>query len=596
MIGFAGGLTIADTTTLIELLAHWVRQQPSHRVYTFLDDGETAETHLTYAELDRRARTIAVQLQGIAALGDRALLLYPPGLEYIAGFFGCLYAGVIAVPAYPPNPARMDRTLPRLQAMVTNASMTVALTNADILAMAEYVFEDAPDLAALQWVATDTLAEDQTQGWLAPAVSRETLAFLQYTSGSTGVPKGVMLSHGNLLENVALIAQAFELSQNERGVFWLPPYHDMGLIGGLLGTIFVGATSILMSPMTFLQRPVRWLQAISRYQATISGGPNFAYDLCVRKTTPEQRAALDLSGWGLAFNGAEPVRAETMERFAEAFALSGFRREAFTPCYGLAEATLFVTGVRKAEAPAYRTVHAAALENNQVLSPDGDQPSVTLASCGVIRPEQQVVVADPETLAGCPPDQVGEIWVQGHSVAQGYWGRSAETADSFQARLTDTGEGPFLRTGDLGFIHNGELFITGRLKDLIIIDGRNHYPQDIETTIEQSHAAIRAGCVAAFSVTVGSEERLVAVAEVERSFLSALRKGATNPADSTKPAADIPTVVGAIRRAIAERHDIRVHAVVLLKTGYIPKTSSGKIQRHACRAGFIAGTLDVLEK
>ncbi|MCG8353428.1 MAG: fatty acyl-AMP ligase, partial [Chloroflexales bacterium] len=591
MIGSAGGTTIADATALTELLAHWVRQQPGQRVYTFLDDGEAAETHMTYADLDRRARAVAGQLQHLVAPGERALLLYPPGLDYIVGFFGCLYAGVIAVPAYPPNPVRMDRTLPRLQAMVANAEITVALTNADILAMAEYVFEDAPDLAALQWVATDTLAEYQAQCWSAPAVIRESLAFLQYTSGSTGVPKGVMLSHGNLLENVALIAQAFELSQNECGVFWLPPYHDMGLIGGLLGTIFVGATSILMSPMTFLQRPVRWLQAISRYQATISGGPNFAYDLCVRKTTPEQRATLDLSRWGLAFNGAEPVRAETMERFVEAFAPCGFRREAFTPCYGLAEATLFVTGVRKAEAPAYRTVQATALENNHVLSPNGEQPGVTLASCGVIRPEQQVVVADPETLASCPPDQVGEIWVQGHSVAQGYWGRSAETADSFQARLAATGEGPFLRTGDLGFIHNGELFITGRLKDLIIIDGRNHYPQDIEATIEQSHNAVRAGCVAAFSVTVGSEERLVAAAEVERGFLSALRKGATNTADSTKQAADIPTVLGSIRRAIAERHDIRVHAIVLLKTGYIPKTSSGKIQRHACRAGFIAGTL-----
>ena len=580
-MSYAGGFSESafEPSTLVNLLRWRALNQPDQRVYTFLVDGETEEVHLTYGELDRQARAIAASLQSLGATGERALLLYPPGLEYIAGFFGCLYAGVIAVPAYPPDPARLDRTLPRLQAMVADAQATVALTTAPILSMAEFVFAQAPDLAALQWLTTDTLADGTEDGWQEPALTGDSLAFLQYTSGSTRTPRGVMLSHDNLLYNSSLIRQAMEVTPDAIVVSWLPPYHDMGLIGAILQPLYAGCTCILMSPVSFLQRPFRWLQAISRYRATISGGPNFAYDLCVRKITPEQRATLDLSCWSLAFNGAEPVRSQTLDRFAAAFEPCGFRREAFYPCYGLAEATLIVSGGLRSVPPVIHTVQGAALEQNRVVDASAtDEDARALVGCGQNLPGQKIVIVDPETLVQCPPDQVGEIWVAGPSVAQGYWNRPEETEQTFRAYMADTGEGPFLRTGDLGFMRDGELFITGRIKDLIIIRGRNHYPQDIELTVEQSHPALRPGCGAAFSVDVSGEERLVVVQEVY-----------------TNRPWDPDEVVGAIRQAVAETHEVQVYAVVLIEPRSIPKTSSGKIQRRACRAMFLAGTLDVVE-
>jgi acyl-CoA synthetase (AMP-forming)/AMP-acid ligase II len=581
-----------EPATLVDVLRRQALHQPGRRAFTFLVDGESDEVHLTYGELDRQARAIGAQLQRQIAPGARALLLYPPGLEYIAGFLGCLYAGVIAVPAYPPNPARLNRTLPRLQTMVANAGATVVLTTSQILSMAPLLFEQAPDLGAMEWLATDAITGGAEQGWQQPDVAGDTLAFLQYTSGSTGTPKGVMLSHANLLHNSVLISQAFSISSNDSVVIWLPPYHDMGLIGGILQPLYRGIPCVLMSPVSFLQRPLRWLQAISRYGGTVSGGPNFAYDLCARRATPEQVAALDLSKWELAFSGAEPVRPETLERFAATFAPCGFRREAFYPCYGLAEGTLIVSGGARVVAPPLLSVQAAGLERGLVVAAEaGDVGARTLVSCGTTLDDQTIAIVDTETMARCPADRIGEIWVSGGSVAQGYWGRPEESRQTFDAHLADTGEGPFLRTGDFGFTSGGELFVAGRLKDLIIIDGRNHYPQDIELTVEQSHPALRSGCSAAFAIDAGDQERLVVVAEVERNFQTARRQ--RNEAASTHE--DAKAVAAAIRQAVAEQHDVRVHAVSLLKTGYIPKTSSGKIQRHACRAGFLAGTLEVLE-
>jgi amino acid adenylation domain-containing protein len=515
-------------------------------------------------------------LQRLDAAGERVLLLYPPGLEYIVAFFGCLYAGAVAVPAYPPQ---LNRPAPRIQSIVADAQATIALTTAHILGNMEQRFAHAPDLAALRWLTIDESADGLDQSRQLRQVTTDTLAFLQYTSGSTSTPKGVMLTHGNLLHNLSLIQSCFGHSADSRGVIWLPPYHDMGLIGGILQPLYAGFSVTLMAPVTFLQRPYRWLQAISQLRGTTSGGPNFAYELCTRKVTPEQRATLDLSSWSVAFTGAEPIRCETLEQFAATFAECGFRPEAFYPCYGLAEATLIVSGGSHTAPPITGIFQGAALEQNRVITalPEATG-SRTLVGCGRNLPDQQIVITHPDTLAQCAAGEIGEIWVAGPSIAQGYWNRPEQTRDTFQAHMTDTGAGPFLRTGDLGFLQDGELFITGRLKDLIIIRGRNHYPQDLELTVEASHAGLRPSCGAAFAIEIDGEERLVVVQELERRAKDA----------------NIEEVAAVIRQAVATQHNVQVHSVVLIKPGSIPKTSSGKIQRHACRVKFEHGTLDVI--
>ena len=568
-----------QVATLVDLLRKRAVQQPHKIAFTFLKDEETASISLTYQDLDRYAQAIAAQLMSYGVSGERALLLYPPGIEFIAAFFGCLYAGVVAVPAYPP---RSNQSISTLQAIVASTQAKVALTNQFLLAKMERLSQNL-ELAALRWLCTDNLKSESALYWQQPVLSADTLAFLQYTSGSTGKPKGVMVSHGNLLHNLAAIQKSFEHTPNSRGVIWLPPYHDMGLIGGVLQPLYSGFPVTLMSPVAFLSKPLSWLQNISRYKATTSGGPSFAYDLCVRKIKPEQRASLDLSSWEVAFNGAEPVRAEILERFADAFAPYGFRREAFYPCYGMAETTLFICGGFKTRSPTVRKVSKIALSQNRVRRAADEKDTQTIVGLGKSWIDQKIVIVDLEFLTPSPVGQVGEIWVSGSSVAQGYWNRPEETAQTFQAYLANTSvagqnQGPFLRTGDLGFLESDELFVTGRLKDLIIIRGRNHYPQDIELTVEKSHPALRSCCSAAFSVEVENSERLVVVAEVERSYLRNL---------------DIDEVVGVIRKAVSEQHELQAY-VVLLKTGGIPKTSSGKIQRHACRAGFLDKSLDLV--
>jgi len=565
-------------STWIDLLRDRALHQPDKTVFSFLQDGETVSDSLTYAALERQARAIAVRLQGLKAGGERALLLYQPGLEFIAAFFGCLYAGVIAVPAYPP---RRGTPLSRLESIVRDAEATFALTTESLRSQIQDRFAQNPTLKeSIQWVATDAIASSLAAEWQDPNLDSSAIAFLQYTSGSTGNPKGVIVSHGNLLHNSELINRCFQDTSESRGVSWLPAYHDMGLIGGVLQPIYVGASMALISPVSFLQRPLRWLQAIMKYQATTSGGPNFAYELCASKVTPEQVAELDLSGWELAFSGAEPVRPETLDRFSEAFAPCGFRREAFYPCYGMAETTLIVSGGRKEDPPVLKAVEASAIAQNQVVEAAAEEAdSRLMVGCGQTIANQKIAIAHPETLKRCTEREIGEIWVSGPSVAQGYWNRPEQTEESFNAHLADTGEGPFLRTGDLGFLQGGELFVTGRLKDLIIIRGRNHYPQDIELTVERSHPALRLGCGAAFSAEIEGEEVLAIVQEVERSFLRKLKPD---------------EVTSAVRQAVAQQHELQPHAILLLKTGSIPKTSSGKIARYACREGFLAGDLSVV--
>jgi len=586
---------IVESSTLIELLRRRALQQPEHRAYTYLLDGEIEAAHLTYAALDCQARAIGAWLQSYNASGKRALLLYPSGLEFIAAFFGCLYAGVIAVPLPPPNPAQPQRTLPRLLAITNDAGPSLALTTSSIHSKMERLFAHAPELQAMPWLVTDNVTSSPAHEWQDPTASSASLALLQYTSGSTAVPKGVMVSHGNLLHNSAYLTHALELTPDSVSVTWLPAFHDMGLSNGIIQPLYTGGRCFLMPPQSFLQWPVRWLQAISRYEATVSGGPNFAYELCVRRITPEQRETLDLSSWVAAYDGAEPVRADTLKRFAGSFAPCGFRPRYSYPCYGLAEATLIVSGGLLRDEPIFCTPQVASLEKNHVVEALEEQNVRTFVGCGRAQLNTEIVIVHPDTLTRCAPDEVGEIWVSSPSVAQGYWNRPEETERTFRAYLADTGEGPFLRTEDLGFLKDGELFVTGRLKDLIIIGGRNLYPHDIELTVEQSHPAIRPGCCAAFSVDVADEERLIVIAEVERRYQPADRcpqDGEAHSFPKVRPLLDVEVVVRSIRRAVAEEHDVRVYRVALLRAGRIPKTPSGKVQRRVCQASFLDGTLE----
>jgi len=567
--------TFFGPSTLVEMVRHRARTQPHDIAFSYLVDGELEQIDVTYEELDRQARAIGAWLLSRGLAGERALLLYPAGLAFIAGFLGCLYAGVVAVPVYPP---RRNRSMARIQSIADDADAKVALTTDDVLSRVEGLIDETPHLKQLAWLDTCHVPAGMEQQWNPPDIHGETLAFLQYTSGSTGTPKGVVLNHANLVHNSALIAHAFEHTRTSLGVFWLPSYHDMGLIGGILQPIYVGRTNVLMSPMTFLQKPFRWLSAITRFRATTAGGPNFAYEHCIQKITPEQLKQLDLSCWKLAFNGAEPVRAETLRRFAEKFAPCGFRAEAFYPCFGLAEATLIVSGGYVAKPPIIRSFDSLALAHGKAQEVAGGSPTARdLVGCGGTLPDQKIVITNPETKRTCTPGEIGEIWVSGPSMAQGYWKRPDVTEAMFHAHLEGSGDGPFLRTGDLGFMLDGELYVTGRLKDLIILRGVNYYPQDIELTVQRCHPRLRSDCGAAFALEKDGREQLVLVFEVERH-----KQG------------QFSEVFQAIRRSVASEHDLNIDAIVLIRAGTVPKTSSGKIQRHACCQSYLEGTLDVV--
>ncbi|WP_197685445.1 non-ribosomal peptide synthetase [Nitrospira japonica] len=564
--------------TLVDLARRRAGESPAQSAYTFLLDGETEACELTYGELDRRARAIAAWLQSFGARDERAILLFPPGLDYIAAFIGCLYAQVVAVPAYPPL---RKRTMGRLQAVLADSGAIFALTTGKIRANIERFADQEPEtlagLSRLRWLETDAVPAAIEDQWRRPTVTGETLAFLQYTSGSTGSPKGVMVGHDNLLHNQHMIRQAFGHTAQTTVLGWLPLYHDMGLIGNVLQPLYLGRPCVLMSPAHFMQRPFRWLSAISRYRATTSGAPNFAYDLCVRHVNEEERASLDLSSWSVAFNGAEPIHPGTLDRFTETFGPCGFRREAFYPCYGLAEATLFVSGGVHGRAPMLRNVEKAALAQARLVDSADERDAQRLVGCGISGLDQQIRIVDPDSRTVRPDGAVGEVWVKGPSVARGYWNRRDATAQTFEAVIAESGEGPFLRTGDLGVTKDGELFVVGRLKDLIIIRGRNHYPHDIEATVQGVHPALRAGGSAAFSVEVESDEQLVVVQEL-----------------AGRAGLDVEALIADIRQAVAEHHEIQVHAVVLIKQGTLPKTSSGKVQRRLCREKFLTDGLDTI--
>lgn len=562
---------------LVEALRRHVQDHPQKLAYRFLMDGEYEEVILTYEAVDRRARAIGAWLQSCTRPGDRALMLFPPGPDFITTFLGCLYARVLAIPAYPPHPVRFERSLPIIERIVADAEPAVAILPSAVLATvnAQYHFRAAFGKARLLAADRNDI-DDWADQWRPPDISGEDIAFLQYTSGSTTHPKGVILSHNNLSHNMNLIGKCYGISAETHGVIWLPPYHDMGLIGGITQPVFSDAAVTLIPHMMFLQRPLRWLQAISRFRATISGGPNFAYDLCIKKIKPEDRDKLDLSSWKVAFNGAEPVFHKTLEQFAEYFAPCGFRKEAFFPCYGLAEATLMVAGGPSGRAPVMLHVSSEGIERGQVIvSTEKGENTRTLVSCGQNMSDQTIRIVHPQTHVAMGEDEIGEIWVRGPSVSKGYWNQTSETQTAFGNRTAD-GDGPFLRSGDLGFFHHQELYIAGRMKNLIISDGKNHYPQDIERTVESAHAAIRpAGC-AVFSIHDADDERehIIVVAEMERRL--------------TVPAEEI---VKAIHKAIVENHGLHAHDIRLLIPGGIPRTTSGKIRHFLCKTTYLAGAL-----
>jgi acyl-CoA synthetase (AMP-forming)/AMP-acid ligase II len=535
---------------IVQVLRRRAEEQGERRAFVFLDRRGKEQDRLTWGELDARARGIAGALRERSGAGARVLLAYPPGLELLAGFFGCLYSRMPAVPVALPHG---ERGRARFLAITRDAAPAVVLTSTE--SSDELLAQLASGgLGALDLLATD--GPGPAGPWDGPAPADGDLAFLQYTSGSTSSPRGVMVSHGNLRHNSAGLADRFEHAADSVMVTWLPTFHDMGLIYAVLEPVFGGFPCVMMSPATFLRRPLTWLEAISRYGGTHSAAPNFGYELCVRRIPPEQRSGLALGRWKVALNGSEPVRSETLDRFSEAFREAGFRREAFNPSYGLAEATVMVSGRPVGEPPRIGRL--------------GGRPIAGVGRPGLAT---GVTIVDPDRRQPCGDGEVGEIWVSGPAVAQGYWNRPDETGETFRAEL-GSGQGPFLRTGDLGFVAAGELYVTGRLKDLLIIAGRNHYPQDIEQTVEHCHPAVRPGSVAAFSIDGASEELLVVVAAVE-----------------PLPPGEALEVEGAIRQAVSEQHELRVHRVELVPPAAVPKTSSGKIQRRLCRELFLGNHL-----
>jgi acyl-CoA synthetase (AMP-forming)/AMP-acid ligase II/alkylation response protein AidB-like acyl-CoA dehydrogenase/acyl carrier protein len=548
--------------TLVDVLEHWGEVRANERALTFLLDGEAEAAVITFADLRDRARAVAVEVAARAQAGDRALLSFSSGPDFVAAFFGCLYAGVIAVPVVATGREQHEQTLRNIAA---DARPSVILAQASELSvLRERLGEQAG--TSRHWIAADQV-DGSGSAWRRPPIGASTLAMLQYTSGSTGAPKGVMIDHAAILNEERMISSAFGHDEHTVLVGWLPLFHDMGLIGNLLWPIYLGRPAVLMPPEVFLRKPSCWLRAISRYRGTVSGAPNFAYELCLRQVQAEERVGLDLSSWKVAYNGSERVRKATLERFAHAFEPCGFRREAVHPCYGLAEATLLVTGGFSDRTPTVDRPRAV----------NGERPAEHVSS-GAPQLEERIVIVDPDSRRTRDECHVGEVWVAGPNVARGYWERPEATQATFAARTVE-GEGPYLRTGDLGFLKGGELFVTGRLKEVLKVRGRTHYPEDIELSVALSHAALAPHRIAAFSVDCDGEEQLVVAAEVRRSHAEGLDSG---------------EVLAAVRRRVLDDHGLHLAALVPLKPRSLPVTSSGKLKRRACRQGYLDGELAVL--
>jgi acyl-CoA synthetase (AMP-forming)/AMP-acid ligase II/acyl carrier protein len=574
-----------DETILDRLRAH-AETSPDRLAYRFLSDDGGSNT-LTFRQLDRRARGLAARLREHAAPGDRALLLYTPGLEFIEAFLGCLAAGVIAVPAYPPRRNRKDE---RLRVIVEDAKPRLILTSRQILPTIEA--SEIGGVNGLSCLATDAIEGETDGNRSLPNIIGDTVAFLQYTSGSTRTPQGVIVTHGNLAFNERQIQASFRHTRHSVMVSWLPVFHDMGLVGGVLQPLFVGFPSVLLSPLTFLREPVRWLRAITEYRGTTTGAPNFAYDHCAKLVSEEQKRNLDLSSLTVAFNGSEPVRAESLDRFTAAFARCGFRREAFFPCYGLAEATLFVSGGPAGEEPRRCCVDPSALEAGQVVT--AETPGGRwLVGSGQPAEGTKVVAVDPTTRMAVPSGQVGELWVSSPSIAAGYWGQAGKRNTAYENHLAN-GEGPFLSTGDLGFLDGDEVFITGRSKDVIIIHGRNIYPQDVEAAVARVLPFVEANSCAAFAVEENGRERMSVVIEADRGLVRTARIAVEGDGKAETAVAELALTAGKVRQVIGDEFEVPVHTVAFVRPGSFPRTSSGKVQRRACRDGLQDRTLALI--
>jgi len=568
--------TDARVGTLVDLLGQWAREQPDERAYVFLSDRGGEEAVLTFAELDRRARAFAARLADRARPGDRALLLFPPGLDFIVAFFGCLCARLVAVPMMVPRrKASRDST----QAICADCAARLALTTAALAAARPDVVQRIRD-SGIEWVTIDDTSQAmQVEPLQAPGAAD--IALLQYTSGSTSVPKGVMVSHDNLLQNLEMVRLALGNTRQSTHASWVPLYHDMGLILNVLQSFYLGALGVLTSPVAFLQRPMGWLRAIHAYRAEVASAPNFAFDLCVSRFREEQMIDVDLSCWKVAVNAAEPVRADTIERFIARFASYGFDARAMCPGYGLAEATVGVAFRRRSTGVRTRRVSRTALLHNEVKTPAGDDDVRELVGCGFVTPGQEIAIVDPDSRRRLRADEIGEVWASGPNIALGYWSKPDATEEIFDGRIAGEEQARWLRTGDLGFIDaDGELTITGRIKDVIIIRGMNHYPQDIETTVQGSNPALRPHCGAAFAVTPEhGAEQLVVVQEVERTHRHRVA---------------IDDLAGDIREAVINEHEVMIDQIVLINPGTIPKTTSGKIQRNLTRQLWLQGGLDII--
>ena len=552
--------------TLPEIVERRAAERPHDRAYTFLEDGERERESLTWLGLHRSSTNRAASFAARVARGSRILLLFPPGLSFLPAFLASVRAGTIAVLSYPPSGARVDRIVARLRGIAADARFSLVVAPATVYARRTALAALLPELADVPWMNSD-----DERAWAAEdcgvRFSIGDVALLQYTSGSTSQPRGVMVSQANLLHNLASSAALAGHREDSIGVTWLPVNHDMGLIEGVLQPLFSGFPAWMMSPAAFLQRPARWLQAISRLRATHSGGPDFAYELCVRRISGSDRNAIDLSSWRTAFNGSEPVRTSTMEAFQRAFGECGFRWEAFRPAYGLAESTLLVSSNAADEAPHIFRADAESLRNGIAEPARAGRPSATLVSCGSPG-GTNVTIVNPRDLARCANGRIGEIWISGDSVAAGYWNRKGDTEATFQARIEGSGEGPFLRTGDLGFLRGGHLFVAGRIKDLLIVRGLKHYPQDVELSVERTHVAIKPHATAAFNVA--DERSIAVVAELEPRGIRGFGPD------------EFAAIAGGVAHGIAAAHGFIPAVIALVEAGTLPRTTSGKIERYRC--------------
>ncbi len=569
---------LQNSKTYIEVIKKRVTADPEHVVFRFLDNGIDESEAFSYNQLETRSKALGAAMQQYARKGERVLLLFPAGLKYVASLFACFYSGMIAVPAYPP---RRNRNLNRVLTIIEDSGAHISIISRQVYRDIERNFKDNPLLRNMLWIVYEEIGDKKASEWKKTEIFADDVALIQYTSGSTGNPKGVMITQLNLFYNSEYIHQTFEFSKETTlGMNWLPIFHDMGLIGGILQAAYLGGLNVGMPPVEFLKNPYKWLKAIEKYKATVGGGPNFSFDYCVQKVSEEERKNLDLSSMNTFFCGAEPVRKSTMEAFSKAFADNGVTAEQMYPVYGMAETTLIATGGFQKNPPKYLRIKQDKLAENKVEIADAyEAKAIELVGCGHTWLETEIAIVNPKTFSRLNEDKVGEIWISGPTVAKGYWNKPEETKRTFEAYIDDTKEGPFLRSGDLGFLHQNELYITGRLKDLIIIRGVNHYPSDIEFTVENSNPVLRPNAGAAFSILKNGEEKLIIVHELER---AALRN--TNHQQ----------IINDIRYAISDEHELETQAIILIQTGSIPITSSGKIQHRQTRYDYLNNKLNVI--